>query len=145
MLYCHSVLPALPSFSSCTVTQCYPLSPHSPPVLCCVCTFSSMEYDPRFYGLYLHDDSLLPSNVAMWDHLDEVSPSYQDSLVMHMVHKPIQVSFDQDPDRSVLVPTLTMSPLHLSPPSQCYPSTHPHPHNVTPSLTHSLSHAAASH
>ena len=106
-----------------TVTQCYLLSPHSPPVLC---VFSSLEYDPRFYGLYLHDDSMLPSNIAMWDHLDEVAPSYQDSLVMHMLHKPIQVSFDQDPDRSVLLPTLTMSPLHLS-------------------LTHSLSHAAASH
>ena len=63
---------------------------------------SSLEYDPRFYGLYLHDDSLLPSTTSMWDHLDEVAPGYQDSLIMHMLYKPINVSFDQDPDRSVV-------------------------------------------
>lgn len=60
---------------------------------------SSLEYDPRFYGLYLHDDSILPTTASMWDHLDAVAPGYQDSLVMHMLHKPIEVSFNQDPDR----------------------------------------------
>jgi hypothetical protein len=63
-----------------------------------LCNTASLEYDPRFYGLYLHDDSLLPNNVSMWNHLDEVAPAYQDSLVMHMLHKPIEVSFDEDRD-----------------------------------------------
>lgn len=38
----------------------------------------------------------------MWDHLDEASSSgYQDSLVLHMIHKPIQVSFQKEEDRWV--------------------------------------------
>ena len=60
--------------------------------------YSSLEYDPRFYGLYFHDDTMVPSDVSMWDYLDDVAPSYQDSLVMHMLHKPIQVSFDKTPE-----------------------------------------------
>jgi hypothetical protein len=63
-----------------------------------LCTTASLEYDPRFYGLFLHDDVQLPSDASMWDHLDEITPAYQDSLVMHMLHKPIRVSFDRDPE-----------------------------------------------
>jgi hypothetical protein len=88
----------------------YPDQPHCPlellvaqntlvsEVVGLLCTTASLEYDPRFYGLYLHDDTQLPSTVSMWDHLDEIAPVYQDSLVMHMLHKPIQVSFDRDPE-----------------------------------------------
>jgi len=61
-----------------------------------LCNSASLEYDPRFYGLFFHDDTQLPSDVSMWDHLDEVAPGYQDSLVMHMVHKPVQVSFQSE-------------------------------------------------
>ncbi len=62
--------------------------------------YSSLEYDPRFYGLYFHDDTALPLDAAMWDHLDEVhAQGYQDSLVLHMMHKPIKVSFNKDDDR----------------------------------------------
>ena len=60
--------------------------------------FSSLDYDPRFYGLYFHDDTMLPGDVSMWDYLDDIVPGYQDSLVMHMVHKPIRVSFDKAPE-----------------------------------------------
>lgn len=62
-------------------------------ILDLLCNSASLEYDPRFYGLFLHDDSQLPSDMSMWDHLDEVAPSYQDGLVMHMIHKPVQVLF----------------------------------------------------
>ena len=104
--------PTLPSLSpSCRNTTYEP------------CVISSLEYDPRFYGLYLHDDSLLPSTVSMWDHLDEVAPAYQDSLVMHMLHKPIEVSFDKDPDRSA--GTSPLMPSHFV-------------HNLTPSHPHTL-------
>ena len=41
--------------------------------------------------------------MSMWDRLDEVAPGYQDTLVMHMIHKPIEVSFAKDPDRSVII------------------------------------------
>ena len=62
--------------------------------------YSSLEYDPRFYGLYLHDDSMLPADVSMWEHLDDSAPTgYQDSLVMHMIHKPVQVSLQGEEDR----------------------------------------------
>ena len=61
--------------------------------------FRSLEYDPRFYGLFFHDDTQLPADVSMWDHLDDVAPAYQDSLVMHMVHKPVQVSFQSEEER----------------------------------------------
>ena len=65
---------------------------------------SSLEYDPRFYGLFLHDDSQLPMDVSMWEHLDEISPGgYQDSIVMHMIHKPIQVSLQGDEERWELI------------------------------------------
>lgn len=61
---------------------------------------SSLEYDPRFYGLFLHDDSMLPADASMWEHLDEISPTgYQDSLVLHMIHKPVQVSFESEEER----------------------------------------------
>ena len=50
--------------------------------------------------MFFHDDSMLPTEASMWDHLDETSSSgYQDSLVLHMVHKPIQVSFQREEDR----------------------------------------------
>jgi len=74
----------------------------------CVIFYRSLEYDPRFYGMYFHDDVMLPMEASMWDHLDETNPSgYQDSLVLHMIHKPVQVSFQKEEDRyavhSVLV------------------------------------------
>ncbi len=64
----------------------------------------SLEYDPRFYSMFFHDDIQLPMEVSMWDHLDETNPSgYQDSLVLHMIHKPVQVSFQKDEERCVCV------------------------------------------
>lgn len=62
---------------------------------------SALEYDPRLYGLYLHDDQLLPMDSSMWDYLDEVVPNYQDSLVLHMVHKQVLVSFENQDERWV--------------------------------------------
>jgi len=64
-------------------------------------SFRSLEYDPRFYGLFFHDDTQLPTDVSMWDHLDEGSQGYQDSLVMHMVYKPVQVSLQEEEERYV--------------------------------------------
>lgn len=61
--------------------------------------FSSLEYDPRLYGLYLHDDQPLPNDVSMWDHLDETVPGYQDSLVLHMFCKPVTIGFEKDEER----------------------------------------------
>ena len=62
--------------------------------------YRSLEYDPRFYGMFFHDDVQLPMDVPMWDHLDDASSSgYQDSLVLHMLHKPVQVSFQKEDDR----------------------------------------------
>lgn len=62
--------------------------------------FRSLEYDPRFYGMFFHDDVLLPMDASMWDHLDEtISSGYQDSLVLHMIHKPVQVSFQKEEER----------------------------------------------
>ena len=66
----------------------------------CVPTCRSLEYDPRFYGLFFHDDVPLPLDVALWDHLDEVNAAgYQDSIVLHMIHKPIRVSFQKEEER----------------------------------------------
>ena len=46
---------------------------------------------------------MLPADVSMWEHLDESAPTgYQDSLVMHMIHKPVQVSLDSEEDRYAL-------------------------------------------
>lgn len=61
----------------------------------------SLEYDPRFYGMFFHDDAQLPMEVSMWDHLDETGSSsgYQDSLVLHMIHKPVQISFQMEEER----------------------------------------------
>jgi hypothetical protein len=43
---------------------------------------------------------MLPADASMWEHLDEISPTgYQDSLVMHMIHKPVQVSFVSEEER----------------------------------------------
>ena len=43
---------------------------------------------------------MLPPDVSMWEHLDESVPTgYQDSLVMHMIYKPVQISFDSEEDR----------------------------------------------
>ena len=67
--------------------------------LCFSC--SSLEYDPRLYGLYLHDDQQLPQELSMWDYLDDSVPGYQDSIVLHMVHKPIVVSFEEEEQRLV--------------------------------------------
>jgi hypothetical protein len=61
-----------------------------------LCNSCSLEYDPRLYGLYLHDDQQLPSENSMWDYLDDTVPGYQDSLVLHMVHKPVIVSLEND-------------------------------------------------
>ncbi len=69
-------------------------------VLCFICSIRSLEYDPRFYGLFFHDDAQLPVDTAMWDHLDTVnSAGYQDSLVLHMIHKPLKISFQKEEDR----------------------------------------------
>ena len=69
-------------------------------MIVCIYVCSSLEYDPRFYGLYLHDASSLPGDASMWDYLDnEVASNYQDSIVMHMVHKPVQVSMLTEEDR----------------------------------------------
>ena len=60
---------------------------------------SSLEYDPRLYGLFLHDDQQLPSDQSMWDYLDDLVPGYQDSLVLHMIHKPVMVCLDGEEER----------------------------------------------
>ena len=83
------------------ITKFKPVLSLTPSPLCLL-SFRSLEYDPRFYGLFLHDDNQVPSDVSMWDHLDEVAPGYQDSLVMHMIHKPVQVSFQGAEDRWVV-------------------------------------------
>ncbi len=38
----------------------------------------SLEYDPRYYGLFFHDDTELPLDAQMWTHLDT---HYQGELV----------------------------------------------------------------
>ena len=60
---------------------------------------SSLEYDPRLYGLYLHDDQQLPNEMSMWDYLDDTVPGYQDSLVLHMVYKPVLVCLEGEEER----------------------------------------------
>ena len=35
----------------------------------------------------------------MWDYLDETVPGYQDSLVLHMIYKPVMVGYEEDEDR----------------------------------------------
>ncbi len=32
--------------------------------------YRSLEYDPRYYGLYFHDDTELPLDSQMWTYLD---------------------------------------------------------------------------
>lgn len=62
--------------------------------------YRSLEYGPRFYGLFFHDDIQLPMDVSMWDHLDDIhSAGYQDSLVLHILHKPIKVSLNVEEER----------------------------------------------
>ncbi|XP_019852599.1 PREDICTED: ras guanine nucleotide exchange factor K-like isoform X1 [Amphimedon queenslandica] len=63
-----------------------------------LCNSYSLEYDPRLYGLFLHDDQQLPSGMSMWDYLDDSFPGYQDTLVLHMIHKPIIVSLETEAD-----------------------------------------------
>ncbi|XP_019851329.1 PREDICTED: uncharacterized protein LOC100638387 isoform X1 [Amphimedon queenslandica] len=63
-----------------------------------LCNSCSLEYDPRLYGLFLHDDQQLPSEMSMWDYLDDGVPGYQDTLVLHMIHKPIIVSLETEED-----------------------------------------------
>lgn len=37
----------------------------------CACShLRSLEYDPRYYGLYFHDDTELPLGAQMWTYLD---------------------------------------------------------------------------
>ncbi|XP_064383914.1 uncharacterized protein LOC135332919 isoform X2 [Halichondria panicea] len=69
-----------------------------------LCHQRSLEYDPRYYGLYFHDDTELPLDSQMWTYLDShYQGGYQDSLVLHMVHKPIKVSFDSAEDSRTTV------------------------------------------
>lgn len=63
--------------------------------------YSSLEYDPRLYGLYLHDNQQLPSDLSLWDYLDDTVPGYQDSLVLHMIHKPVIVCLENLDDRYI--------------------------------------------
>ena len=65
------------------------------------CFYSSLEYDPRLYGLYLHDDQPVPNDISMWDYLDDAVPGYQDSLVLHMIHKPVIVGYENEEERFV--------------------------------------------
>lgn len=37
----------------------------------------------------------------MWDYLDDTVPGYQDTLVLHMIHKPIIVCLETEEDKSV--------------------------------------------
>ena len=97
-----------------------------------------MEYDPRFYGLFFHDDTQLPTDVSMWDHLDEVSQGYQDSLVMHMVYKPVQVSLQKEEERYAFqgksLKYLGSSMKRNEPSSLLYYRMHTHTHTHTHTL-----------
>ena len=38
----------------------------------------------------------MPNDTSMWEHLDEHHHGYQDSIVLHMIHKPIRVSLKSE-------------------------------------------------
>ena len=60
---------------------------YSDSVLSYVHTCSSLEYAPHFYGLFLHNNEMLPHTSSMWEYLDQQFPSgYQDTVVLHMMY-----------------------------------------------------------
>lgn len=63
---------------------------------------SSLEYTPHFYGLFLHNNEMIPHNSSMWEYLDGQFPSgYQDTLVLHMMYKPVKVCYERDQNRYI--------------------------------------------
>ena len=43
---------------------------------------------------------MIPHNSSMWEYLDGQFPSgYQDTLVLHMMYKPVKVCYERDQSR----------------------------------------------
>lgn len=64
---------------------------------------SSLEYDPSRYGLYLHDETVLPRQAKLWDYLDQKFTSgYQDTLVLHLDPSPLRAELAGEVERCVL-------------------------------------------
>ena len=66
------------------------------------CLVSSLEYDPLFYGLYLHDEVELPKKAKLWDYLDgRFSYGYQDTMVLHLKPRPVLIQLEGNDERFV--------------------------------------------
>nr|WEL12724.1 ras guanine nucleotide exchange factor K-like [Halisarca dujardinii] len=57
-----------------------------------ICNTCSLEYDPSYYGLFLHDEEMIKRPAKLWEYLDcKFSTGYQDTLVVHLEHRVVKV------------------------------------------------------
>jgi hypothetical protein len=62
-----------------------------------ICNTCSLEYDPSFYGIYLHDEEMISREHKLWEYLDsKFSNGYQDTLVLHLEHRMVKVQLQGD-------------------------------------------------